>query len=982
MRAARVVSIVAALVIASSARAADKAVVSVRFGTHDRYDRIVLSVPQGVRCSASRQDDEEVVQFSRAVQVNNAPIGVRPGILSIHPSADGLAIRLKPGSIVHTMRFGSHLVLDVLAPAQEQRPSQPATAGEAVTSVAKAPGGTVLPGLPSPMVAVVDQPTAQAAGMTGGDGHVAPQLPATQLPTTQAVPVPPSTQTVREQSPGKADDGPVSIAAAVVPASNGQDGGLMLPFDRKVGAAAFRRGNRVVVVFDSSRPVDLAPVAGDPVFGHAAFSLLDNGAMLTVPVAPAQQVTLVRKPDGWLIALGAAHPAVTEISLAASGRNVELAVLEAGHVMVVSDPDRGTDLLVGTTRRDGQAMTMARHGSGYVLGPTLLGVTVERLSDQLDLRPDASGFLLTDPGSTGVLGHGSGESAAGFSRSLDLADAAVPELQRRYRAALASAAAAPVAARRTPRLDAAEAALGLGLAGEAAMLARVASQDAPGRENEARAVFLRGAAAVLTADPAAKDFLADPRIENSDEVELWRALDLGRREPTSAEAARIIAERLRLLCSYPQPLRRQILGNAALVLVSGGNSAARALVAGLKGDAEVGLAQAMEAEEQLSGAGPDKPTAAQGAQLQAVLDRFDKLAADPDPAVSVRAVEEAVKIRLDRHLLTPKEAADRLEVQTLDARMAGQELALRLQVAKLRALQPDWPAALSTMRDLIQTFPSESDRLRGAAGAMLEQMAVPRTGNASASAVDTMTQLTLLEDNQDLVPGGAAGARIAIGLAAQLVRLDLPERAAGFLNKAISQASAADDRARLGLQLAQLQLDQNDASAARTALDATEAAGLPPDLGTSRAVLRAKVFAAKGDADDALQILASLNGVEVDDLRVRELSAKHDWTGEADALSGMVASRLPVSGPLDGAGEDLVLRLAGAVAHGGQQEALQRLDKLWSPRFADPARRDMLRLLTASHVTAVADLARSADDLAATRQALSVLQPARPGSGN
>ena len=365
-----------------------------------------------------------------------------------------------------------------------------------------------------------------------------------------------------------------------------------------------------------------------------------------------------------------------------------------------------------------------------------------------------------------------------------------------------------------------------------------------------------------------------------------------------------------------------------------------------------------------------------------MLDRFDKLAADPDPAVSVRAVEEAVKIRLDRHLLTPKEAADRLEVQSLDARMAGQELALRLQVAKLRALQPDWPAALSTMRDLIQAFPGEADRLRDVAGAMLEQMVAPTPGNASASAADTMTQLTLLEGNQDLVPGGAAGARIAIDLAARLARLDLPDRAAAFLNKAISQAGAADDRARLGLQLAQLQLAQNDASAARTALDATEAAGLPPDLETSRAVLRAKVLAAKGDADGALQILAPLNGMQADDLRVQELSAQRDWTREADALSRMVASRLPVSGPLDGAGEDLVLRLAGAVAHGGQQDALQRLDKLWSPRFPDTARRDMLRLLTASRITAVGDLARSADDLAATRQALSVLQPARTGSGN
>ncbi len=868
-------------------------------------------------------------------------------------------------------------MLDVLAPAQEQHPSQPvADAATTGGTVAKPPGGTVLPGLPSPMVAVVDRPIGQSAGMIGG-GHVVPQLSA-----SQAVPMPPSPQTVQEQPSGKADDGPVSIAAAVVAASNGQDGGLMLPFDRKVGVAAFRRGNRVVVVFDSSRPIDLAPVAGDPVFGRAAFSLLDSGAMLTVPVAAAQQVTLARKPDGWFLALGAAHHADTEIPLVASGRNVELPVLEAGHVVVVSDPDRGTDLLVGTTRQDGQAMTMARHGSGYVLGPTLLGVTVERLSDQLDLRPDAAGFLLTDPGSTGLLGHGLGESAAGFSRSLDLADAAVPELQRRYRAALADAAAAPVATRRTPRLDAAEAALGLGLAREAGVLARVASQDAPGRENEARAVFLKGAAAVLTADPAAKDLLADPRIENSDEVELWRALDLARREPDSAEAARIIAARLRLLCSYPQPLRRQILGNAALALVSAGTPAARELVAGLKGNAEVGLAQAMEAEEQLTDAGSNKPTAIQRAQLQADLDRFDKLAADPDPTVAVRAVQEAVKIRLDRHLLTPKQAADRLEAETLDARMAGQELALRLQVAKLRARQSDWPAALSTMRDLIQAFPNQADRLHDVAGTMLEQMAAPNIGNAPASAPDTMTQLTLLEGNQDLVPGGAAGARIAIDLAARLTRLDLPDRAAAFLNKAISQSGAADDRARLGLQLAQLQLDQNDAPAARTALDATEAAGLPPDLGTSRAVLRAKVLAATGDAEGALQVLAPLNGVQADDLRVQELSAKHDWTGEADALSRMVVSRLPASGPLDGAGEDLVLRLAGAVAHGGQQEALQRLEKLWSSRFPDPARRDMLRLLTAPEVTAVGDLARSADDLAATRQALSGLQPAHAGSGS
>ena len=973
MRIPRALSIVAVLMVMSSARAADRTGVSVKLGTHGRFDRIVVSFPNDIHCSAARKDDGEVVQFSRTVQVNSPEIGSRPGIVSLQPTADGLTVRLKPGSVVHTIRLAGHLVLDVFAPPKEQRSSQLPTVAATAGGGPRTPDGTVLPGLPSPMVAVVDRPAGRPAD--GSEGA------APSPSVMQAVPVSQPRQTGQEQPSGPADDGPVSISAAIVPASNGTSGGLLLPLGRKVGVAAFRRGNQVLVVFDSSKPVDLAPVSGDPVFGRATFSLLDSGAVLTVPVAAAQQVTLARTPNGWLISLAATHHA-DEIVPVAAGNGVELPVLQAGRVVVVSDPDRGTDLLVGTTRQDGQAVTMARRGGGYVLGSTLLGVTVERLSDQLDLRPDAAGFLLTDPVGRGLLGRGSSALAVGFSRSLDLAEAAVPELQRRYDAALADAAAAPAAARRTPRLHAAEAALGLGLGSEAGVLARVASEDSPGRADESRALFMKGAASVLTADPAARDLLADARIEDSDEVELWRGLELARREPGSSEAARIIAARLRLLCSYPQPLRRQILGDAALALVAGGAPAARALVDGLEGDAKVGLAQAIRAEDQLADVDPHKPTAAQALRMRAILDRFDRLAADRDPAVAVRAVQEAVKIRLDRHLLTPGQAADRLEVETLDARMAGQELALRVQVARLRAQQRDWLAALSELRDLIQAFPDDAERLRGVAGAMLEQMAAPAAGTAPAVPVDTMAQLTLLEANQDLVPGGAAGARIAIDLAARLAKLDLPDRAAGFLGKAISQAGSADDRARLGAELAQLQLDQNNASAAQAALDATEVAGLPLDLGTSRAVLRAKVLAAAGDADGALRILAPLHGQDADDLRIQELAAKHDWAAEADALSRVVASTLAASGPLGAAGEDLVLRLAGAVAHAGQPDALRRLDALWSPRFPDPARRDMLRLLTASQVTAVGDLARSADDLAATRQALSVLQPAHAGSGS
>ena len=134
MRTSRVLSVAAALMIASSACAADRAGVSVRLGTHGRFDRVVVSVPDGVRYSTMQKDDEESVQFSRTVQVSSPAIGTGSGILSLQPSAEGLTIRFKPGSVVHAIRLAGHLVLDIAAPAHGQHPAQPPAVAATVGS--------------------------------------------------------------------------------------------------------------------------------------------------------------------------------------------------------------------------------------------------------------------------------------------------------------------------------------------------------------------------------------------------------------------------------------------------------------------------------------------------------------------------------------------------------------------------------------------------------------------------------------------------------------------------------------------------------------------------------------------------------------------------------------------------------------------------------------------------------------------------------
>ena len=731
-----------------------------------------------------------------------------------------------------------------------------------------------------------------------------------------------------------------------------------MPFDRNVAAAAFRRSDTLVVVFDSRKPVDLAPVAADPVFGQASFSLLPAGSVLVLPIAAGQHPQVRREPEGWLVAMTSTVDATKPIDLQADAQALKVPVAEPGHEVVVPDPVLGTDLLVGTTRRDGQAVTALRRRSDYTVLPALLGVVVERLSDRLEMRPTAGGFVINLPGAE-LSRPTSADARGGFSRSLDLPAVDASELQRRYKAALVAAAEAPAAARRMARLDAAQAALGLGRGREAGQLAAIADEDAPAGPDGARSAFLQAAASVLTHDPDTTSRFTEPRLGNSDEVTLWRALGVAGQHPENAEAAHAIAQRVALLEAYPERLRSQLLGPAALSLVSGGDQAEAALVNHMNGDGQVRLAQAIFLEHD-------------GQPLQAVA-ALDRLAADPDPVVAGRAAEEAVGVRLKLGQINPGQAADQLETQILNARMAGSELPLRLHIAALRAQQKDWNAALSALRDISKSFPDASGQVQQAASAILEQIAAPDADAAPAGAV---AQLALIENNLDLLPAGADGARISLDLARRLTELDLPDRAAALMQKALAQGAGGSDRARLGLALAQLSLDQNNGPAATAALDTTEVPNLPPALVESRALLRARALVKAGDGEGALRTLASLHGAEAEELRAEQLAAKKDWNGEEAALGALAALQLPASGPLNETGEDLVLRLVGSATRVGDQDALHQLAVTWSPRFHDEGKLDMLRLLTSSRVTSVGDLQRSASELAVTRAALSAMAAA------
>ena len=393
-----------------------------------------------------------------------------------------------------------------------------------------------------------------------------------------------------------------------------------------------------------------------------------------------------------------------------------------------------------------------------------------------------------------------------------------------------------------------------------------------------------------------------------------------------------------------------------MALASSDDAAINQLVTHLVGGKEVDLAKA-------------RVLAKQGHDLEA-LAIDDVLIADRDPALSEKAAEQAVDLRLRNHSIKPGAAADLLQARILDGRLAGDEWHLRLEVARLRAQQGQTALAFAELREIEASDPPSADQARQITSALFRSLVTPVDLAAKPAPGSDIASVSMMEDNLDLLPPGEQANDVLMALAAKLTALGLPEQAAGMLRRLLSSMPQGTPRARTGAQLAQLSLEQNDGRAARAALADTEAPGLPIDLSDLRSMISARSSAADNDPDAALKALTPLHTAEAEDMRARELASKQDWPGEMQALTALVKFTIPATGMLDTAGMDLVLRLANATVRVGNPDALIQLVNIWSSRFPDPKKAGILRLLAMPPISATKDILRSARELAVMQAAL------------
>ncbi|TCH97171.1 hypothetical protein EJV46_17830 [Roseococcus sp. SYP-B2431] len=995
--------------LAASAAAQDR--IGVRTGDHPGFGRIVFDWTAAPRYRMEQEGDRVLLRFpdNDAIDLTGARRLPR-NLLAVNRTAGAIELTLRPGARIRHFRNGPKVAFDIMDPSGDvaARPPAAATAPRRGGAQAEArpareaapapasgredtargplagappspppiplPPSTRLAFGPAPMPEAPPNPASPPVGAAPAPAVETPRnLAATAAPPREAARATPGAvgpRSLLDVAPTASAPPPLSVLPPLAGLAGpqpirarlveeaGQGAALRLPAGAGVAAAALRRGEQALVLLETERPIEFGALLRAPAFAGIQAQRLAGATLISWTLAPDRQLVLRQEgPDWFVVPVPREQPTIAApLRAEIDGGQAVLHTERPSRVVTVNDPLTGLPLLIGTVSAAAPRQMATRNLAEFDLLETFLGVAVLARADRVALRAGSGRFLLSIEGGAVAVANGTlegGLAETGMTRSFDIPSQPVPALQERLRSQQASVGAAAPLLRAEPRIAAAQTLLALGLPQEAQAMLRLAVQESPSAARDGRQLFLSGMAALLSGRSAEARGL-DAELPASDEIILWRALRVAIQGEAGA-AAPGLAATVPLLLSYPEGLRRRLLPIAAEALAEGGQPAAsRRLLEAAGEDPPLLLAQGLLEE-------------AQG-NTDAALGAYEAAAASRDRLMRARAVRRGIELRLATGRLDAAGAARQLELTLFAWRGDAQEISTRERLAALRRQAGDPRAALALLRETEALFPDRAPALRDL------------TQQAFLQALETEPPLGavgLYDAHPELLPSGEAGEATLALLADRLTALDLPDRAAGLLRRAMERLPAGEGRAALGARLAAQRLGERDAAGALEALAISSAPRLAPELIERRSLLAAQAEARRGHRELAAEALKAL-GPAGDEALSDILAEARDFAGAAAALSRHLAGLAP-AGPasLPEPLQRLALRNAVFLAMAGDEPGLAAHRARYAARMARPELAAAFEVLTADPVRGLADLPRLARELNLFRRLPQSLEPLR-----
>ena len=735
------------------------------------------------------------------------------------------------------------------------------------------------------------------------------------------------------------DPTPAGGVVKMTAALDGRSLLLRFPWRAPLGAAVFRRGEAVWMVFDAKARLDLSEAPHGLAQMRKMQAVSGDGFTAVRIVVPPATLASARAEGGtWTLALG---PAVTEPATpvrlgredAAGPAVLTAQVAGTTGVFWVQDPVVGDRLAVVTALAPAKGLVDPRRFVDAQLLASTQGLAVRPVADDLQVSADGDVVRIGRPEGLALSPASTPLRTAAAPADLPV-PAALPALidfqgwsktgpggfTARYDALLDAAAqetAKGKAGGVQARLGLARFLIGTELAPEAIGVLNMIAKAQPVMMNDPEFRGLRGAARAMAGryKDAQADF-SSPALAEDPASSLWRGYvaaklgdDAGAREQFAAGASALAQ-------FAPKWRARFAVAHVDAALGAGDLGGARAALAAAQ---SVTLPPAEADATTLAAA---KVADALGRTDQA-LGLYDAVSKASYGALSAPALLRATEIRLDRGQMPAKDAVAILDSLRYRWRGDATELETVRALGRIYLDQGRYREALDAMRSAGQRLTDtpaaiglQADLAKAFKGLFLE---------GGADGLQPIQALALFYDFKEFTPIGAEGDLMVRRLARRLVDVDLLDQAAELLKYQADNRLDGAPRAEVSTDLATIQLMNRKPEQALQAINGSRTTLLPKALVAERRIIEARAWTQLGQYDHALEILGKDKASEAADIRADIAWKQRDWALAGKLLEARLGDRWKKDGPLAPEDETRLLRAGAAYSLVGDDAALARL---------------------------------------------------------
>lgn len=954
--------------------------ISVRSGIHSNFNRLVFDQAGSLPYSLSQQNGQVVLDVQKELRLNLSAINLKAlplikEIISQTPQAGATRIVITPSGKSGYKSFVNegNLVIDILKPVNEAKISTLTPKQAQEDARKREVVATPLENKPEP----------EALGKVREEKKEAPAVQKAETPPIAKLA--PASGTLpdifkpksMEFFSGLSDDPSNRLLGDLPFLIEKTDRGIKVEFafDREVPASIFKRGNRIFAVFDRPLKLIMSPESIKDRSVMTSLRQLDvkSATVVEIHVLPGINPQVSRNADSWILTFipSTFAPDVPAQVLSEpeslEGPRVAIPMEAARSVVEFTDPVVGDTLFAGTSVALGRGVPESYRFIDFELLPSVQGVGVVALSDNLILKSDDTFFSVQNSRGLRLAPTDLKEEAKQGLRIFRFDDWRREDKGNFIRAENDFFKTLSMSGEyQKPAIwyDLARFYIGYGFWSEGISILEKLTKVDPDMAKKPEMISLLGAGHfMLSHYDKAYEYLLSPQLDAYPEVALWRG-GLAAKQALWDTALQQFAEGGAIPSSWPT-LAKEKLSFLAIdtALATDRAPDAERILQGFESSLDRNdfrkLSRARVFDYHSA-----RIAYAQG-KVQEAIDLWQKSSASDDQYVRTRSEFELINAQLKKKAITVPEAIERLErlrfawraarvkPKNTNLKIVEEDFEFKVLEALGRAYveNGDYRKALSSLRDAIAAFDQVRDT--SALSKLMTDTFDKLFYEGEADKMPALKALALFDEFRELAPVDEKGDVMIEKLVDRIVALDLLDRASELLEYQVKFRLKGLEKSRIGTRLALVYILNNDPKKALATLEETEGPGISNELKRQRRLLKARALFETGKGPQAIALLFNDFDQEADLLRADIYWRSQEWELAGNVIERLLdqAETLKRQKPesfSDNQIREMILNLTVAYALARKEDEVIDLRRRYAREMAGSPYADIFNLITDS----------------------------------